>query len=415
MKKINIILTAIVACLHLNLIAQTSIVIDSVAGTPNATFTLTVKSEILNENRRIYVQLPEGYYNEQINYPLLIVLDGEWLFHLANTNQRYYSYDEVTDQNIPRMIVVGIENTDRDRDYTPTPNSGKDYSFSTSGGADKFLEFLETELIPMLDSRYRTAPHRCIVGWSFSGLFSTYAGVTKPDLFNMFLCISPAIWWDNDLIYEKMKTIKFEHHKNFVFTLGSTEVGGWVYTSTTRLLNRLIEKPIPNMNVNNISIEGVGHTWGVSSAMNLGLQFLYKELIPSDDIEINNLDDIDSYYKGISKKWGYEVIPPAKVFVNLAWNLWGKGEKEQSVNVLRHAITINSKDSPTLFYLGQMLCAQENLSEGLMYYKLALNAELSKSVPNGVNLNSYKTSIDKVEKKISEIQENLKKSNKNNI
>lgn len=135
----------------------------------------------------------------------MIVLDGEWLFHLANANQRYYSYDEVTDQNIPRMIVVGIESTDRDRDYTSTPNSGKDYSFPASGGADKFLEFLETELIPMLDSRYQTAPNRCIVGWSFSGLFLMHAAVKKPDLFNMFLCISPAIWWDNDLIYEKWK------------------------------------------------------------------------------------------------------------------------------------------------------------------------------------------------------------------
>lgn len=407
MKKKYIILTAIVVCLHPDLIAQTSDVIDSVAGTPNSAFTLTIKSQILNENRKLYIQLPEGYDNEQINYPLLIVLDGEWLFHLANANQRYYSYDEVTDQNMPRMIVVGIENTDRDRDYTPTPDSGKEYSFPTSGGADKFLEFLESELIPILDSRYRTAPHRCIAGWSFSGLFSTYAGVTKPDLFNMFLCISPAIWWDNDLIYEKMETVRFEHPKSFVFTLGSNETGGWVYTSTIRLLDRLMEKSIPNMTVNMISIEGVGHTWGVSSAMNLGLQSLYKEFIPSGDIEIDNLTDIESYYNGISKKWGYEVIPPATVFISLAWNLWGNGEKEQAVNVLRHAIAMNTNDSPSLFYLGQMLCAQENLSEGLMYYKMALSVEMNKGVPNGVNLNSYQAGIDKVEKKISGIPKNL--------
>lgn len=193
--------------------------------------------------------------------------------------------------------------------------------------------------------------------------------------------------------------MRFEYPKNFVFTIGSTETGGWVYTSTIRLLNRLMEKPVPNMTVNKIIIEAAGHTWGVSSAMDLGLQSLYKEFLPSGDIEINDLADIESYYNRISKKWGYEVIPPGKVFTNLAWNLWGKGEKEQAVKVLRHAATINSKDSPTLFYLGQMLCAQENLSEGSMYYKLAVNAELSKSVPNGLNLNSYKASNDKLEKK----------------
>jgi predicted alpha/beta superfamily hydrolase len=376
-------------------------VIDSVAGTPNAPHTLSIKSEVLNEVRQIYIQLPEGYKHSNVKYPVLFVMDGEWLFHLVNANQRYYSYDEVTDQNIPNMIVVGIENTDRDRDYTPTSNSGKDLSFPTSGGANKFLEFLETELIPTLDNRYRTAPHRCLVGWSFSGLFSVYAGITKPNLFNMYLCISPAIWWDNDFIYKKMEDIKFEYPEKFVFTLGGGEANGWVHTSTTRLLKRLKEKPIPNMTVKHINIEGSGHTWAVSSAINLGLQSLYQEFIPRSDVIINNIDDVESYYRELSNKWAYEVIPSSKVFTNLVWNLWGKGEKEKAIKVLRYSVTINSTDSPSHFYLGQMLFIQDSLLEGLNFSELALKIEMNKSVPNSVNLTNYRAAIDKIKKKLT--------------
>lgn len=355
---------------------------------------------MLNENRRIYIQLPEGYENSSEKYPVLFVMDGEWLFHLANANQRYYSYDEVTDQKIPRMIVVGIENTDRD--YTPTSNSGQGFSFPTSGGADKFLKFLETELIPMLDNRYRTAPHRSIAGWSFSGLFSVYAGITKPNLFNMYLCISPAVWWDTDFIYKKMESLKFEHPENFVFTLGSNEAGGLVHTSTTRLLEKLRENPISNMTVKHIAIDGVGHTWGVSSALNQGLQTLYKDYIPASNVVINNIDAIDTYYKKLSQKWHYQVIPPRKVFTNLAFNMWGNGKNEQAIKVLRYATTIHSEDSPSLFNLGQMICIQEGFSEGIIYLRLAFEAEMRKSVPNGVNLNNYKVAINNAERELAQ-------------
>ncbi len=372
-------------------------IIDSISGTPNTPYTLTIKSEILNENRRIYIQLPESYEQSNMKYPVLFIMDGEWLFHLANAHQRYYSYDEVTDINIPPMIVVGIENTDRDRDYVPTPNSGNEYFSPTAGSADNFLKFLETELIPMLDDRYKTAPHRGLIGWSFSGLFTAYAAVTKPELFNTYLCISPAVWWDNDLVFKKFEEIKFEHPENFVFTLGSNEVDGWVHTSTTRLLKRFKDLPIHNMTVKHIPLEGVGHSWGVAAAMNQGIQSLYSGFIPPGDVIMNNLDDIKAYYKELSQKWGYEVTPPESVFNNVAFNLWGNDEKEQATRLLRIAIKYNSESSLSLFYLGRFLIIQENLSEGLKFLQLALDAEMRKSVPNGINLYTFKKAIAEAE------------------
>jgi tetratricopeptide (TPR) repeat protein len=286
----------------------------------------------------------------------------------------------------------------------PTTNSGKEkegYIFPTAGSADNFLKFLETELIPMLDNRYRTAPHRGIVGWSFSGLFSAYAAVTKPDLFNMYLCISPAVWWDNDLIYKKIEDVSFEHPENFVFTLGDGEEGGWVHSSTTRLLKRLEDNPTPNVTVKHIAIPKVGHSWTISSAINLGLQALYSNYIPQNDTIIKNLDDIKSYYEELSNQWGYDVTPPGKIFRSLAWYLWGNEKKEQAIKVLRASIAYNSNDSPSIYALGYMLDEQKNLSEALIYYRKALKVEMMKSVPNGINLRTYEEVIAISEKKMA--------------
>ncbi|MBT3750567.1 MAG: alpha/beta hydrolase [Bacteroidetes bacterium] len=209
-----------------------------------------------------------------------------------------FSVAKVTDQNIPRMIVVGIENTDRDKNYTPTANSGIEHNFETAGEADQFLEFLEDELMPFLESRYRVASHRCIVGWSFSGLFATYSAIKKPDLFNFHLCISPAIWWDNELVYEEMQNISgFDQYKRIVFTLGKGEEGGYVFESTKRLLNRLQEDPIDRLSFQLLEFEGVGHSWGVSSAINKGLQTLYQEFIPPSDIISGQMNKLNEYYE----------------------------------------------------------------------------------------------------------------------
>jgi hypothetical protein len=178
-------------------------VLEAHAGGANPMETLLIHSDVLQENRKIYVQLPEGYERSAEAYPVLYVMDGEWLFDLANAHARYYSYDEVTDITLPRMIVVGIENIDRDRDYTPTPNGGIEYDFPTAGFADNFITFLETELFSLISDRYRTAPLRAIAGWSNSGLFANYVATKNQDLFDMYLCISPAVRWDQDMIYDR--------------------------------------------------------------------------------------------------------------------------------------------------------------------------------------------------------------------
>src|SRR6185295_19160440 len=91
-----------------------------------------------------------------------------------------------------------ITNTDRTRDLTPAKASladGGATQFPTAGGADNFLKFIETELIPEIEKRYRVRPYRILAGHSFGGLFTVHAMITKRELFKSYVAVSPSLQW----------------------------------------------------------------------------------------------------------------------------------------------------------------------------------------------------------------------------
>ena len=110
----------------------------------------TVRSKILNENRRIWVYVPASATNKMFTqqvYPVVYLLDGPSHFHSVTGLIQQLSF--VSGNTVlPEMIVVGIQNTDRTRDLTPTHNTESAFgqspeSLKTSGGADNFLNFIE--------------------------------------------------------------------------------------------------------------------------------------------------------------------------------------------------------------------------------------------------------------------------------
>jgi predicted alpha/beta superfamily hydrolase len=83
------------------------------------------------------------------------VLDGGFFFYQAHAAVQFLSEGASNGAlPIPQLLVVGIVNVDRNRDFTPTQASVQgNLRSSTSGDAAKFLEFLESELVPLIDAR----------------------------------------------------------------------------------------------------------------------------------------------------------------------------------------------------------------------------------------------------------------------
>ena len=134
---------------------------------------LEIHSKVLNEDRVVWVRTPPGYQQSKDVYPVVYQTDAP-----ENVNEIGSTIDFLVDnRRIPQLLVVGIGNTDRRRDLTPTQADVKNADgtvtkYPTSGGGDKFLDFIQTELMPEIEKRYRTAPYRIFVGHSLGGLLA---------------------------------------------------------------------------------------------------------------------------------------------------------------------------------------------------------------------------------------------------
>src|SRR5262245_54047610 len=169
-------------------------------------------SSILNEERRAIIHLPRNYSKDALQkYPVMYVLDG--------TSQDQHTADKIAILSdaglIPEAIVVGLPNTrgNRERDQTPPfMRTNVDDQNSPYGAADKFLSFIEKELIPFIDSDYRTSGYRTLSGNSRGGLFVLYSLIEKPDLFQARFCYSAPVWrFDNLMVDRKSTRLNSSH------------------------------------------------------------------------------------------------------------------------------------------------------------------------------------------------------------
>lgn len=160
----------------------------------------------------LYVSLPRDYHEQERAYPVVFLLDPDYAFAIAHNVVEHF----VDRGNLPPMIVVGVgypgQSQDlpvyrrhRTRDYTPTFTLAGGYGREIqklSGGGDAFRDFLAERVIPLIDERYRTNGDRTLVGHSFGGLFTTYVLLTRPELFDRYLAVSPSYWYDERFIFD---------------------------------------------------------------------------------------------------------------------------------------------------------------------------------------------------------------------
>jgi predicted alpha/beta superfamily hydrolase len=144
----------------------------------------SIQSAVLNENRKFIVKLPNGYNDSDKSYPVIYRLDGDLDLYMetVGTMNRLTYIDEV----VPEMIVIMIENTNRNRDMMPTNTS----FFRSEPGAEIFKKFIENELIPHINSSFRTTNEKLLCGQSLSAIFTIYCFLISPDLFDSFIACS---------------------------------------------------------------------------------------------------------------------------------------------------------------------------------------------------------------------------------
>ena len=148
-------------------------------------------SKLLQQERRFMIDLPENYHDNELNYPTLYVVDGDFQFqHVSAVVKNMTRMGK-----IPPMIVIGI-----------STQGNADYIYQTTwaindepvyGGTSVFYQYIKQELVPHIDRDYRTNNNRILSGYSLGGLFTTYAMVQNNTPFNAYLAMSPSYWFDD--------------------------------------------------------------------------------------------------------------------------------------------------------------------------------------------------------------------------
>jgi predicted alpha/beta superfamily hydrolase len=234
----------------------------------------------------LVVALPGSYdTSPDQRYPVLYILDPWW--HLPLVNAVHGS--QVYDRALPELIIVGISypgvNPDfddlRSRDYTPTRETNGN---PNSGDAGKFLAFIEESVIPLVDSTYRTQPdERALSGVSLGGLFTLWAMYQRPELFNRYIALSPAVLWDDNLMFRVDDEFAADQEAlpaRLFIAYGTAETptfAGPIIEFQQKIANRHYQ----GLALLNHEVEGERHGSACIEGYSRGMRWVFKDLAPT--------------------------------------------------------------------------------------------------------------------------------------
>ncbi|HEY9500826.1 MAG TPA: alpha/beta hydrolase-fold protein, partial [Pyrinomonadaceae bacterium] len=301
---------------------------------------VTLKSTVLGEDRIILVRTPVGYESNKQSYPVLYMTDGD--AHMGHTS----STIEFLTRNgrIPEMIVVGVTNTDRTRDLTPAKSTNKNAAgvlqFPTAGGADNFLKFFETELIPQIEKDYRVQPYRILAGHSFGGLFAIHAMITKPALFNSYVAVSPSLQWENAEALKRAEEF-LKNQKELRVTLYTSlgnEPGG-IGESFDKFRQVLAQTSIKGFEWQAERMDDEDHGSVVLRSHYFGLRKVYAGWQGPVDQQsgaiLGGLKGADEHYKKLSERFGYSIPVPETLINQMGYQFLFDNRPEDAIAVFK--------------------------------------------------------------------------------
>jgi predicted alpha/beta superfamily hydrolase len=238
---------------------------------------------------QIYVALPSSYGTQPARrYPVLYACDGYWDFNLL---KGFYG-NLVYDKAVPELIIVGLgypgENPDYERlrrhDYTPVPDPGTDRDGKTTGHAGAFLGVLEKEIIPFVEREYRGDPaHRALAGSSLGGLFTLYAMLDRPGLFEAYIAPSPAADWAKDWLFRREAEFAAQHKDLPVrlFVSGAGQESPTFLAAIRRFSDQLQARRYPGLRYKWRLVDGERHAGTKAESYNRGVRFAFAPLAPN--------------------------------------------------------------------------------------------------------------------------------------
>ncbi len=390
----NFLLTLLFCCLYLMSYAQANNTIE--LGVIDS-----IHSNILGENREIWVYVPDdnndGLSLAKTKYPVVYLLDGD--AHFYSVAGMIHQLSSVNGNTIcPKMIVVGIPNTNRTKDLTPTKGTPHPFidsaMIAVSGGGEDFMQMLEKELMPHIEANYPTEPYRMLIGHSFGGLTAMNTLVNHTDLFNSYVSLDPSMWWSDQQLLKEIKAIpsggKYKNKSLFIGIANTMSEGMdtlQVQEDTTKGTEHIravleLSKHLTS-HPNGLNFEYQYYPNDDHGSVPLiaeydALRYIFNnyrlKLGPTDFLNpsADLVDKIKTHYTNLTNDFGYTIFPPEDLVNQMGYQFLQLKKLDLSVEFFKMNVA-NYPKSPNVYdSLGDFYLATDDKTRAIDSFKKAL-------------------------------------------
>ncbi|WP_289062383.1 alpha/beta hydrolase-fold protein [uncultured Zobellia sp.] len=357
-------------------------------------------SNILNEYRELWIHIPESAkdsFSCKTKYPVLYLLDGPSHFSSVTGIIENLSHS----LTVPEMIIVGITNTNRTLDLTPSYVARAKYQ---SGGGNKFLDFIEKELIPHIEKTYPASIYKTFTGHSLGGLSVINALINKQKLFNNYIAIDPSLSWDNraflNVADSILSTNKFNNRGLYVgvantigtemdldsipdtdFTFHIKSILQFVNSLETKKDNGLLFKWKYYNNDTHASVPLISEydalrflfAWYTLNAYELTSR---NSTLTAQEI----MKLINAHYANISDQFGYEVFPPERLINSMGGLFMSNKMPKKAYTLFKLNIKNYPKSTNVYESMGDYYLSQSDTLNAIKEFKNVLKIGENKTI-----------------------------------
>ncbi len=272
-----------------------------------------IYSKVLGEEKEIYVSLPHKYEERVHDYPVVFVLEAEFLFEAASTVTKYMA----ARSKMPQSIIVGLANGTHEKRYDLNLKKW-------NGKLDEYLSFFNTELIPYIEKKYRANSHRTIIGLSPTNGFLFEAFLSKPNMFKGYIALSAHLEWnrteDIKLFDEIISIANNSNYPKNALYLGRADSDLILHSSAKDAYvdakQKLIDQKPINATINIDVLDNEEHYLMSLAGIRNGFATIYPDSlwrnpgwIGWDKDENYAINHYKTYYDKLSSIYGFDIYP----------------------------------------------------------------------------------------------------------
>lgn len=344
--------------------------------------TVKLRSAVLDEDRTLQISLPNGYERSRERYPVVYVLDGEGQFAQAVGAIRFLGKVN----KMPPAIVIGIPNTNRNRDLSPPTSNPEDLrKLPGGGGSERFLAFLIGELVPYIETNYRTWPFRILFGHSGAGLFAVHTFLNRPETFGATIASSPALFWDdNGETRSAERILAADRSRRGVLFLSRGEETELTARTVGSFVKVLQDRASAALKWKFEIFSEESHESSPHRAIYDGLEFVYRGWRfdftflyegPSPKKDAFTAAVLAEHYGKLAERFGYDCRPAESYYNGVGYDLLRQGSVAPALELFKANVLFYPESANVYDSLGEAYAAAGDKERAIENYEksLALN------------------------------------------